>query len=335
MAQTIGRLESGGQLHDVQLDFYGRRLATAGHDGSVKIWDISNAAQPQPVSELKGHQAPVWSVCWAHPKYPGVLASCSYDRSVIIWKDQSIALKDEQSRSCVNQVRFAPFECGLVLAAAGSDGNVTLFNYERDQWTRTTFLAHPCGVKCLCWAPAGCFEQGGAEAAGQSLLEGAKIATGGLDAAVKVWIFKNGSWVREDVDTSSGAGHKDWVTGIAWRPDQGHRTDILASCAKDGTVIVWQRCDTIWRPVKLFREEFQGKPVWGVEFSQVGGMLQVNYGNSQMAIFKEASTGEFTQVAEMDERGLMENNTPAVNLDAFGVPGDQGAQEQSPAKIMC
>ncbi|CAD7923426.1 unnamed protein product [Amoebophrya sp. A120] len=323
MAQTIGRIETGheGQIHDVQLDYYGRRLATAGHDGSVRIWDISNADRPQAVAELKGHQAPVWSVCWAHPKYPGVLASCGYDKQVLIWKDQQLAYKDEQARACVNQVAFAPFECGLVLASAGSDGNVGLLQYERDQWTRTTFLAHPCGVRALCWAPMGCFELGNG-------LEGAKIATGGLDAAVKVWIFKNGSWVREDVDMSSGAGHKDWVTGIAWRPYQGHRSDILASCSKDGTVVVWQRCDTIWRPVKLFREEFQGKPVWSVEFSQVGGMLQVNYGNSQMAIFKESSSGDFAQVLEMDERGIADPTTPAVNLEAFG------EQDSSPAGIM-
>ncbi|CAD7930218.1 unnamed protein product [Amoebophrya sp. A25] len=328
MASTIGRVETrhDGQLHEVQLDFYGRRLATAGHDGSVRVYDISNAEAPHEVYELKGHQAPVWSICWAHPKYPGVLASCGYDRQVMIWKDQGLAHKDEQARASVNQVRFAPVECGLVLAAAGSDGAVSIFEYKTtDSWTRTTFLAHPCGVRSLCWAPAGCVDLNGS-----TPLEGAKIATGGLDAAVKVWLFKNGSWVREDVDTSSGVGHKDWVTGVAWRPNGGQNSDIIASGSRDGSVILWQRFETIWRPIKLFKDEFAGKPIWSVEFSQVGGMLQVNFGESEMQIFKETGQGEFRPQIAIDERGVAPASgapAPEVNLAAFGMDASSSGAE--------
>jgi len=28
-------------------------------------------------------------VCWAHPKFGVILASCGYDRKVIIWKEVS------------------------------------------------------------------------------------------------------------------------------------------------------------------------------------------------------------------------------------------------------
>ena len=30
----------------------------------------------------------MWQVAWAHPKYGHILASCSYDGKVIIWKEQ-------------------------------------------------------------------------------------------------------------------------------------------------------------------------------------------------------------------------------------------------------
>ena len=30
----------------------------------------------------------MWQVAWAHPKYGNILASCSYDGKVIIWKEQ-------------------------------------------------------------------------------------------------------------------------------------------------------------------------------------------------------------------------------------------------------
>ena len=30
----------------------------------------------------------MWQVAWAHPKYGHILASCSYDGKVLIWKEQ-------------------------------------------------------------------------------------------------------------------------------------------------------------------------------------------------------------------------------------------------------
>lgn len=37
---------------------------------------------------LDSHTGPVWQVAWAHPKYGHILASCSYDGKVLIWKEQ-------------------------------------------------------------------------------------------------------------------------------------------------------------------------------------------------------------------------------------------------------
>jgi WD40 repeat protein len=37
---------------------------------------------------LTSHAGPVWQVAWAHPKYGHILASCSYDGKVLIWKEQ-------------------------------------------------------------------------------------------------------------------------------------------------------------------------------------------------------------------------------------------------------
>ena len=39
-------------------------------------------------SKKNSHTGPVWQVAWAHPKYGHILASCSYDGKVLIWKEQ-------------------------------------------------------------------------------------------------------------------------------------------------------------------------------------------------------------------------------------------------------
>ena len=45
----------------------------------------------------------MWQVAWAHPKFGSILASCSYDRKVIIWKEtaenQWIQVRNHRTRS--------------------------------------------------------------------------------------------------------------------------------------------------------------------------------------------------------------------------------------------
>lgn len=80
--------ETGHQdmVHDVQFDYYGRRLATCSSDRTVKIFEVVGDRQTL-LADLQGHEGPVWQVCWAHPKYGSLLASCSFDHRVIVWKE--------------------------------------------------------------------------------------------------------------------------------------------------------------------------------------------------------------------------------------------------------
>ena len=32
--------------------------------------------------QFSRHEGPVWQVCWAHPKFGSMIASCSYDHKV-------------------------------------------------------------------------------------------------------------------------------------------------------------------------------------------------------------------------------------------------------------
>jgi protein transport protein SEC13 len=73
-------------VHDAQLDYYGRRLATCSSDRTIKIFEISGDSRT-PVADLRGHEGPVWQISWAHPKFGTLLASCSFDHKVIIWRE--------------------------------------------------------------------------------------------------------------------------------------------------------------------------------------------------------------------------------------------------------
>ncbi|MCJ1463992.1 GTPase-activating protein S13 [Pseudocyphellaria aurata] len=154
------------QVHDVQFDYYGRRLATCSSDRSIKVFNAAGE-QAVPEAELLGHDGPVWQVAWAHPRFGNILASCSFDNSIIVWKemqsgvwsqfakaaapwctagvlmlsrlsndpDQPIAgavYSSQAHTASVNGISFAPHELGLILASASSDGSIAILTYQTD-----------------------------------------------------------------------------------------------------------------------------------------------------------------------------------------------------------
>ncbi|KAI4366650.1 hypothetical protein MLD38_022498 [Melastoma candidum] len=132
------KIETGHQdaVHDVAMDYYGKRLATASSDCSIKIFSVGNSIS-QHLATLIGHRGPVWQIAWAHPKFGSILASCSYDGQVIVWKegnqnDWSQALFVNEHKSSVNSIAWAPHELGLSLACGSSDGNICVFTLNPD-----------------------------------------------------------------------------------------------------------------------------------------------------------------------------------------------------------
>lgn len=81
------------------------------------------------------HTGPVWEVEWAHPKFGAMIASCGYDRQVIVHKENAEGAWQpvhyhRDHESSVNSVAWAPHEHGLVLACASSDGRVSILTHK-------------------------------------------------------------------------------------------------------------------------------------------------------------------------------------------------------------
>lgn len=87
-AATVAQFEAGhgDMVHDAQFDYYGKRLATCSSDRGIKVFDVSGE-QITHLADLSGHEGPVWEVSWAHPKFGSLLASCSFDNQIIVWKE--------------------------------------------------------------------------------------------------------------------------------------------------------------------------------------------------------------------------------------------------------
>jgi len=291
-------------IHDVQLDYYGKQLATCSSDRSIKIYDIIDGGERKHVADLKGHDGPVWQIAWAHPMYGNILASCSYDRQVMVWKEHSphnwaqVYIFREHEGS-VNSISWAPKEFGLCLACASSDETIRVLTHNHDDsWgAKLIPTAHKTGVNAVSFAPivtGGVTESGAAEAAPIM-----RLASGGCDNMVKLWRFSDekGEWEAE----AELPLHSDWVRDVAFAANIGGSSSIFASCSQDKKVVVWTQAagSSEWsHKVITF-----GCAVWRVSWSLTGNILAVSGGDNQVTLWKDNLLGEWEQIGQLSEDG--------------------------------
>ncbi|XP_055344170.1 nucleoporin SEH1-like [Paramacrobiotus metropolitanus] len=156
-------------IHDVALDYYGRRMATCSSDQSVKIWDLQDDNTWKITANWKTHAGSVWKVTWAHPLYGQLIATCSFDRTAALWEEtvgdgssvaQSHWVKKAtfvDSRGSVTDVQFAPKHLGLQIATTSSDGTIRIYeNIDQSnlsQWqTLHEFSSKFSSTSCIAWS---------------------------------------------------------------------------------------------------------------------------------------------------------------------------------------
>jgi protein transport protein SEC13 len=287
-------------IHDAQVNYYGRILATCSSDKTVKIFDVTDQSQSLQTT-LVGHEGPVWQVDWAHPKFGCVLASCSYDRRVIVWKETNrkweIFHEFREHKSSVNSVQWAPHEWGLVLACGSADESVSFLIYADGKWTPQYIKdAHSCGCNAVSWGPAinpGSLVDGSTQSPATSVK---RIVTGGGDNLVKIWREDNDQWVLD----AKLDGHTDWVRDVAWAPSIGLPVTRIASCSQDCKVIVWRRDEQEsgqWTPQIL---NTFSDVVWHVSWSVTGDILAVSGGDNKVTLWKESPDGKWALVSDVN-----------------------------------
>ncbi|KAL7562822.1 hypothetical protein ACA910_002444 [Epithemia clementina (nom. ined.)] len=245
-------------IHDMQMDFYGTKLATCSSDRTIKVFNVSSsstdgsAGSYELVATLQGHEGPVWQVSWAHPKFGVLLASCSFDGSVWVHRESRprewtvIHAARQLHESSVNGVAFGPEEYGdnMILAAASSDGRVSVLEHNpvTQMWTVDYINDCPMGVNAVSWAPGNAFDfQLGGQQQQQSEDQpqteqpsstcALALVTAGCDNGIRFWQRSDtmmggsggssvGEWTQENVPqcATDGLKHRDWVRDVAWAP---------------------------------------------------------------------------------------------------------------------
>lgn len=140
------------------LDYFGTTLATAANDGKIKLFDVRNGQQRN-IHTFTDHTGPIWQIAWAHPSFGSILASCSYDGDVILYKKEPSTEQWQKYYSkklpkAANSISFAPVEFGLILAVACSNENIYILSNKNNQWEEKMIPnAHNMSAESVSFAP--------------------------------------------------------------------------------------------------------------------------------------------------------------------------------------
>jgi WD40 repeat protein/serine/threonine protein kinase len=184
----------------------GHRLASAGYDHTVRIWDASDGRE---IRALLGHAGDGKTVAWSPDGRR--IASAGFDGTVKIWNPSTgELLLTFRGTNDVFAVAWSPD--GKRLASGGRDHTIRIW----DSQTGTVQNTFPSGsdkpLRDLAWSP-----------------NGERLASGDENGEIQVWdpsVGKNLLAIH---------GHPNFVTRVAWSPDGKH----LASSSNDNTAKIW------------------------------------------------------------------------------------------------
>lgn len=164
-------------VHDITFDWYAKRLAVSSSDGKIKIYSKSADGKWKNNYEFRAHDDIVNKVKWAHPDFGSIIATSSYDKTVIIWEEPksnpffqsqdspdqienkawTIRAKLSDSKEVIEDIKFAPKSKGLLLATASSDGIFRIYEapdiMNLGSWQiLSTNKVNSNGISALSWS---------------------------------------------------------------------------------------------------------------------------------------------------------------------------------------
>jgi WD40 repeat protein len=183
----------------------GSILASAGKDGTLKIWDVSAQRELRTLNRT----APIG--CVAFSPDGQTLATGDEDGTVVIW-EVSTGRMLHQLNAHSRSVKAITFSAdGQTLATGSDDRTIKLWD-PRNGTVERTLSTHHGGITALAFSP-----------------DGHTLASGSVDKTIRLWDSITGNQIRVL------SGHSERVTSLAFC----RSGPVLASGSWDRSVRLW------------------------------------------------------------------------------------------------
>ena len=157
-----------------ETDFYCRKLAVGTSLGKIYIFENINGA-PLKTSEIIAHVGPIYKLSWSHPSFGPILASCGFDKKVILFKIENYKLEKlyeyDMHDNCVKILKFSPSSNRLLLVSGDLNGNIITCEYLDKNFILKKLFGHDFGVNSI------------------DFLDETNFVTCGNDNIIKIWNY--------------------------------------------------------------------------------------------------------------------------------------------------
>jgi WD40 repeat protein len=221
----------------------GARLATAGADGAVRLWDTDGGG----VATMSGHTGAVVELAWAGSAK--LLASAGADKTVRIWDGETGAIRWTLTGHTAEILALAWTADGTKLASASKDGTARI--WDPRSGAVLAVLRHPqtSMVHTSDAEGAMTMEEYMQRAGSQGMpmfaaiddqsnvvetvawsADGARVVTGSRDNLARLWNAADGAQI------AILKGHTDAVVTAVW----SHEDKAVTTGGRDGRVNIWK-----------------------------------------------------------------------------------------------
>lgn len=245
-----------GAVNSVSFSRNAQTLASAGADGTVKLWDPHGKL----LKTLKSHNnAIVYNVSFSGDGQ--TLAAANGDGTIQLWSLDGTLLKTIPGHTdAVYRVNFSPVrgaslqENGQTLASASADGTIKL--WQLDGVLIKTITGHAGAVYGVNFSP-----------------DGQTLASASLDGTIKLW--KLDGTLTKSVKVSNRA-----VLRVSFRPDG----QVLVTTSDDGNIKFWSKDG------KELAHLFEEGVVYHAIFSPDGKFIASGGGDTMVRLWSKDTT---------------------------------------------
>lgn len=294
-------------IQDVSYDFYGKRVLTCSSDQYVKVWDIDDDGKWTCSSSWKTHSSSVWKALWADPEFGQLIATCSMDRTVIIWEEQIGEISGSSisrrwvkkatlvdSKQSVTDICFCPRHLGLQLTTVSKDGTIRIYEAPDivclSHWSMQ--FETTCGINCnsVSWSSSqilpplivvGCGDKNMTSSFSKlQLLE--------FKEKSRNWVLLN----SEDLQLNTQLLNlfKENINDVAFSPSLGRKYYLLAVAGKGLKLLKISNLNNqyVVASCSLIKDD-ESIHVWKVKWNVLGSTLACSCDDGSIQIWKSVS----------------------------------------------